>query len=56
MKINILDISEVRWQGAGKITLRMFEIFYSIGTEYERGVAITLDQDMAETVKRYWTL
>ena len=34
------------------------EIFYSGGTELERGVAISiiLEKDMAKTVKGYWTL
>ena len=40
MKINILGIRKVRWQSAGKITSGTFEIFYSGGTEYERGLAI----------------
>ena len=53
MKIIILGISEVRWQGAGKITSGTFEIFYSGGSEHERGMAIILEQDMAKTVKAY---
>ena len=44
MKINILGMSEVRCQGARKITSRAFEIFYSGGAEHEREVAFMLDQ------------
>ena len=47
MKINILGIREVRWQGMGKLSLRALEIFFSRSTEHERGVAIMLGQDMA---------
>ena len=56
MKTKILGISEVRWQGAGKATPGTFEIFHSDGAEHERGLALMLDQDMAKTVKGYWTL
>ena len=38
-KINILNISEVGWQGAEKITSGTYELFYSGGTEHERVVA-----------------
>ena len=33
MKINVLGISEVSWQGTRKITSRTFEIFYSEGID-----------------------
>ena len=56
MKINILGMSEVRCQGARKITSRAFKIFYSGGAEHERGVAIMLDQGMGKTVKGYGSL
>ena len=56
MKTNIPGISEVRWQGARKITFGTFGIFYSEGTEHERGVAILLDQNMVKTVKGLATI
>ena len=46
-KINILGISKVRWQGAGKKTSGTFEIFYPGGVEHERELAFMLDQDIA---------
>ena len=56
MKTSILSISEIKWQGVGKITSETFKIFYTRGTDNERGVAVKLDQDMGKTVKGYWTL
>ena len=53
MKISILCINEVRWQGTGKKSSGTFEMFYSGGTEYERELAIKLDQAMGKLVKRY---
>ncbi|GFN81560.1 craniofacial development protein 2-like [Plakobranchus ocellatus] len=56
MKINILGLSEVRWQGAGVITSGNYKIFYSGGTTHERGVGIILDKEIGKAVKGYWTL
>ncbi|GFN91316.1 reverse transcriptase [Plakobranchus ocellatus] len=56
MKIDILGLSEVRWQGAGVITSGNYKIFYSGGTTHERGVGIILDKEIGKAVKGYWTL
>ena len=56
MKINILGMIEVRWQGVRRITLGTFKIFYSRGTQCKRGVAIALDGEIGKTVKGYWPL
>ena len=56
MEINILGSSEVRWQGAGKMTPAMFEIFCSGGTKHMRGVAFVSDQEMRQTVVGHWPL
>ena len=44
-------MNEVRWQGTGKITPGTFEIFYSSGIEYERGVAINWIKPRVEQSK-----
>ena len=51
MKIKIVIISKARWQGTGKLTYGMFEIFYAGGTEHERGMTFKLDQDMEKKVR-----
>ena len=51
VKMNILGMSEVRWQGARKITSGTFEIFYTGGTKHERRVALVLEQEMGKIVK-----
>ena len=56
MKLIILGMSKVRWRGAGKITPGMFEIFYLGDIEHERGVAIVPEQEMRNSIKRYWPL
>ena len=53
MKINILNMSKVRWQGAGNIMSGTFELYYSGGTEHERGVPVILNQEMRKTVRGY---
>ena len=52
IEINIIGISDVRWQGTRKIIREKFEIFYSDGTEHERVYSTKLWQ---KTVKLYWT-
>ena len=46
LKVNILGISEVRWQATEKITPGTFEIFYFGGSEHKRRVVIVLDQEI----------
>ncbi|GFS07336.1 craniofacial development protein 2-like [Elysia marginata] len=51
-----MELSEVRWKVAGKITSGKHEFIYSGGLESERGVGIVLDQNVRKAVKVYWAL
>ena len=54
MKINILGLSEVRWQGAGKITSDEFTIVHSGGDSHQRGVGILIDSEYSKVLKGFW--
>ena len=54
MKTNILGLSEVRWQGADKITSDEFTIVYSRGDSYQRGVGILTDAGCSKALKSFW--
>ena len=56
MKINILGLSEVRWQGAGKITSDEFTIVYSRGDSNQRGVGILIDAECSKALKGFWSV
>ena len=56
LKINILGLSEVRWQGAGSVNYDGYRIIYSGGEKCERGVGFILDSQTAKTVKGFWSI
>ena len=56
MKINILGLSEMRWQGAGKITSDEFTIVYSGGDSHQRGVGILIDAECSKALKGFWSV
>ena len=56
MKINILGLSEVRWQGAGKITSDEFTIVYSGGDSHQRGIGILTDAECSKALKGVWNV
>ena len=44
LKISIFGLSEVRWEGAGRIKSGKHNIIYSGGDKRERGVGIILNE------------
>ena len=48
--LNMLGVSEVRWNGNGDFESDDFRVIYSGGEERQRGIAIILDRDTARRV------
>ena len=53
IKINILGLSEVRWQGADKTKSGKFTIVYSGGDSHQRGVGILIDAGCSKALKNF---
>ena len=51
---SILGLSDVRWQGAGKITIDGFTIVYSGGDSHQRGVGILIGAECSKALKSFW--
>ena len=56
MKINILGLSEVILQGAGKITSDEFTIVYSGGDSHQRRVGKLIDAECSKALKGFWSV
>ncbi|GFO12698.1 hypothetical protein PoB_003920300 [Plakobranchus ocellatus] len=50
MKLNILELAEVRWKGAGSMKLGSKTLIYSGGHKHERGVGILFDVTTAKSL------
>ena len=50
----ILGLSEVRWQGAGKITSSEFTIVYSGGDSHQRRVCKLIDAECSKALTGLW--
>ena len=51
MKINIVGLSEVRWQGAGKTTSDEFTIAYSGDDSHQRGIGMLVGAECSKALK-----
>ena len=56
MKVNILGLSEVRWNNAGQMTVGQHVMIHSEGQQHERGVGFIIDQRHAQALKGYWAV
>ena len=56
MNLNILELSEVRWKGAGHITSDNYTFLYSEGDQHQRGVGMILDENITKAIKGFWTV
>lgn len=48
--INVMGLSEVRWQGNGDFYSDKYRVIYAGGKESQRGVALVLDEETAKRV------
>ena len=55
LNISILGLSEVRWEGAGRIKSEKHNIIYSGGDKRERGVGIILNEAASKDTGQYQT-
>lgn len=55
MKIEIMDISEMRWPGSGDIEKEGYRIFYSGSAEgrFERGVGVITSKNVGRSVTNF---
>ena len=56
LNISILGLSEVRWEGTGRIKSGKHSIIYSGGDKRERGVGIILNEATSTSIKGHWTI
>jgi endonuclease/exonuclease/phosphatase family metal-dependent hydrolase len=49
-RIDVLGLSEVRWQGTGDFYSDRYRVIYAGGSESQRGVAVILDGEVAKRV------
>ena len=56
MEINILGLSEMRWNGAGCVTSGGYKILYSGGKHHFRGVGVIFDPETSKVSMGFWTV
>ena len=56
LKVDILGVCETRWTGSGEFHSDDFKVLYSGGQTHERGVAVILNKQGANSLLGWWPL
>ncbi|XP_042886502.1 craniofacial development protein 2-like [Penaeus japonicus] len=56
LKVDIMGLSEVRWEGTGIISDKDITFIYSGGETHQRGVGVMMTANAAKSIAGYWAI
>ncbi|XP_042859145.1 craniofacial development protein 2-like [Penaeus japonicus] len=56
LKIDIMGLSEVRWEGTGIISDKDITFIYSGGETHQRGVGVVMTANATKSIAGYWAI